>query len=60
MREPVAGLEMALGRARAFAEQRVVVVEAFEQRDGDRVRRVGCRRRARHEGRRRRGHRLHA
>ena len=39
-RAPVAGLEMPLGGARAIAEQRVVAVEAFAQRGGDRARRV--------------------
>ena len=49
-REQVAGLEVPLGGARAVAEQRVVAVEAVEQRERDRARRVvggrrGCRRR---------------
>ena len=34
-REPVAGLEMPLGGARAVAEQRVVAVEALEDDPGD-------------------------
>ncbi len=37
-REPVARLEMPLRRPRAFAEERVMLVEAFEQRNGDRRR----------------------
>jgi hypothetical protein len=44
-REPVAGFEMALGRARALAEQRVVPVEALEQDLGDDLRRRDGRRR---------------
>ncbi len=36
-REPVAGVEMPPRRARALAEQRVVLVEAFEQRARDRA-----------------------
>ena len=41
--EPVAGLEMALRRARALAEQRVVLVEALEQHQRDGARLLGGR-----------------
>ena len=51
--EPVAGLEVAARGARAFAEQRVVLVEALDQRHRDRLRGGRGGRRAR--GKRRRG-----
>src|SRR4029450_3096276 len=41
-REPVARFKMAPRRAGAFTEERVVLVEALDQRDRDSVRRVGC------------------
>ncbi len=39
-RAPVAGLEMAFGGPGAFAEERVVAVEPFPQRKGDRSGRI--------------------
>ena len=60
-RQPVAGLEVAFGRASAIAEQRVVVVEALKGRLRD-CRRLGGRRdadRARARGGMQRGGRGH-
>jgi hypothetical protein len=56
--KPVARLEVPLGRARAFAKHRVVVVEAFEQQAGDAARLDGdgVRRGDRGGGGDRRGH----
>ena len=42
-REPVAGFEVASRRARALAEERVVPIEALDQRGRDRVRGLGGR-----------------